>query len=78
MKLSGLEPAYEAARTWALQPVSHPPAGWAQIVRRGIATWVRERRPSAHDAAPQESLLKRPDCSGLLIIVAAMIAEVCQ
>src|SRR5258708_5911273 len=45
MKISGLEPAYEAARTWALHPVSHPPSGWAQILRGGIALWMRERHP---------------------------------
>ena len=77
MKLSGLEPAYEAARTWALQPISHPPVEWAQIVRCGIATWVRETHPPM--AAPQPAhepaqLTKSP----LLTLVAAMIAEVCQ
>ena len=77
MKLSGLEPAYEAARTWALQPVSHPPAGWAQIVRRGIATWVRERHPPMPSQV-HEPLALRPSYSPLLTIVAAMIAEVCQ
>ncbi len=78
MKRSWMEPTYEAARTWALQPTSHPPAGWAQIVRRGIATM------------PQPSLLEAPSTSspilgvtlqkesGLLTILATMIAEVCQ
>jgi len=78
MMISELEPAYEAARSWALQPISHPPPGWAHMVRHGLATWMRERQPSALHAAPQEALLKRSDCSGLLIIVAAMIAELCQ
>jgi hypothetical protein len=77
MMISELEPAYEAARSWALSPVSHPPPGWAHIVRHGLATWMRERQPSAPQA-PQEAILKRCDCSGLLTIVAAMIAEVCQ
>ena len=77
MKLSGLEPAYEAARTWALHPVSHPPAGWAQILRGGIASWMREKRPLMPCQSP-EPLSARPNCSPLLTIVAAMITEVCQ
>ncbi len=78
MRLSALEPTYEAARGWALQPVSHPPAGWAPIVRHGLATWMQERRPATCQAAPQAPVLKRSDRSGLLTLVAAMIAEVCQ
>ena len=76
MKISGLEPAYEAARTWALHPLSHPPPGWAQILRRGIATWMRETHPSLESpkSLPQPARL---DVSPLLTIVAAMIAEVC-
>jgi hypothetical protein len=75
MKTSGLEPAYEAARTWALHPVSHPPSGWAQILRAGIATWMRERQPPTQSPSPQPARLS---VSPLLTIVAAMIAEVCQ
>ena len=77
MKISGLQPAYEAARTWALRPVSHPPPGWAQILRAGIATWGREgHRPMA---APSVSLQPvHLSVSPLLTLVAAMIAEVCQ
>jgi hypothetical protein len=78
MMISELEPAYEAARSWALQPVSHPPPGWAHMVRYGLATWMRERQPSVRQAAPEIAPLKGPDCSGLLTIVAAMIGEVCQ
>jgi hypothetical protein len=78
MNRSELEPAYEAVRSWALHPVSHPPPGWVHMVRSGLASWMRERRPEARMAAPQESLEKRSDCSGLLTLVAAMIAEVCQ
>jgi len=78
MNRSELEPAYEVARSWALQPISRPPPGWAHMVRYGLATWMRKRQPSASLAAPQEVLLERSDCSGLLIIVAAMIAEVYQ
>jgi hypothetical protein len=78
MMISELEPAYEAARSWVLQPVSHPPPGWAHMVRSGLASWMRERQLSARHTASEESLLKRSDCSGLLTIVAAMIAEVCQ
>jgi len=77
MKLFWMEPAYEAARTWALQPISHPPAGWAQIVHRGVATWVRETHPSM--AAPEPAQAPAHlNVSPLLTIVAAMIAEVCQ
>ena len=78
MNRSELEPAYEAVRAWALQPVSHPPPGWVQMVRYGLATWMRERQPLVRQAAPPEALLKRSDGSGLFTIVAAMIAEVCQ
>jgi hypothetical protein len=77
MTIAELEPAYEAARWWAVQPVSHPPPGWVHIVRRGLATWMHEWRPATRQAAPQETLLKRSDHSGLLTLVAAMIAEVC-
>ncbi len=76
MKISGQEPAYEAARTWTLHPISHPPPGWAQIVRRGIASWMRETPPGME--SPQSlSQPARLDVSPLLTIVAAMIAEVC-
>ncbi len=78
MNHSELEPAYEAVRTWALHPVSHPPPGWAHLVRYGLATWMRERPPSVRQAVPEVALDPRPDCSGLLSIVAAMIVEVCQ
>ena len=78
MNRSEREPAYEVARSWALQPVSHPPPGWAHMVRHGLATWMRERQPSIRLAAPEVALDPRPDCSGLLTIVAAMIGEVCQ
>lgn len=78
MNREALEPAYEAARSWALQPVGRPPPGWAGMVRYGLATWMRERQPEGSLAAPEVTFLKRPECSGLLTIVAAMIAEVCQ
>ena len=78
MNWKALEPAYEAARLWALQPISRPPPGWAHIVRSGLAIWMRERQPEGSLLAPQVALIKRSDCSGLLTIVATMIAEVCQ
>ncbi len=78
MNREALEPAYEAARSWALQPVGRPPPGWAHMVRHGLATWMRERQPAASLAAPEVAFLKRSDYSPLLTIVAAMIAEVCQ
>jgi hypothetical protein len=77
MKCNWIEPAYEAARMWALHPVSHPPSGWAQILRTGIAAWVRERHPPLPSQL-HEPLALRPGYSPLLTIVAAMIAEVCQ
>jgi hypothetical protein len=77
VKNSELELTYEAARTWALHPISHPPSGWAQIVRAGSAAWMRGRQ-QMDTSQPQEALLKRPDYAPLLTIVAAMIAEVCQ
>ncbi len=77
MMTSELEPTYETARSWALHPVSHPPPGWAHMMRHGLATWMREWQPSVQEA-PEVAVLKRSDCSPLLTIVAAMIAEVCQ
>jgi hypothetical protein len=76
MKNSGVEPAYEAARAWALHPVSHPPPGWAQILRHGIASWMRE----THPAMASPSLSQEParlSLSPLLTIVAALITQVC-
>ncbi len=78
MNRKALEPAYEAARSWALQPISRPPPGWAHIVCSGLATWMRERQPEARLAAPEGTRDPRPDGSGLLTILAAMIAEVCS
>jgi hypothetical protein len=77
MKGTWMELAYEAARMWALHPVSHPPSGWAQILRTGIATWVRESHPPMPSQV-HEPLALRPSYSPLLMIVAAMIAEVSQ
>jgi hypothetical protein len=78
MNGKALEPIYEAARSWALQPLSRPPPGWAQMVRSGLATWMRERPEAGSLVASGVVPPKRSDCSGLLTIVAAMIAEVCQ
>ena len=78
MKRSWMEPTYEAARTWALQPISHPPAGWAQIVRRGLANLPQPSNLSV-PSAPSSTLGAPPQKeSGLLTILAAMIVEVCQ
>lgn len=78
MKHTWMEPAYETARTWALQPISHPPAGWAQMVRRGIASLAVQGLPEVPTTpAPAPAQTHAPS-SGLLTIVAAMIAEVCQ
>ncbi len=77
MKRSELETRYETARTWSVQPISHPPPGWAQIVRGGIAAWIQAAPPLSAGAA--FSLQTSPvDVSPLLTLVAAMIAEVCQ
>jgi hypothetical protein len=72
-----LEPAYEAARTWALHPVSHPPPGWAQMLRGGMLFWMRER-PAPMGSASLSHEPARLSRSPLLMLVAAMIAEVCQ
>ncbi len=77
MKMPALEGAYEAARTWAVQPISHPPPGWAHIVRRGMASWMQQTPPEMEAPKPF-SQPARLDVSPLLTIVAAMIAEVCQ
>ena len=77
MKGNWMEPAYEAARTWAVHPISHPPPGWAHIVRRGMATWMQQTHPERESPKPF-SQLARLDVSPLLTMVAAMIAEVCQ
>ena len=75
--ISEREPAYEAARSWALQPVGRPPPGWAQMVCTGSATWVREEhRPTVPPALTSQPV--HLSVSPLLTIVAAMIAEVCQ
>ncbi len=75
MKIAWLEPAYEAARMWALHPVSHPPSGWAQLLRGGIATWARETQAPLPSLSPSQELA-RLDVAPLLTLVAAMIAEV--
>lgn len=77
MKMPALEPAYEAARTWAVHPISHPPQAWAHLVRRGMATWMQQTPPERESPKPL-SQLARLDVSPLLTLVAAMIAEVCQ
>jgi hypothetical protein len=77
MKMPALEPAYEAARTWAVRPISHPPTGWAHMVRCGMATWMQQT-PAEMEAPKPFSQPTRLDVSPLLTIVAAMIAEVCQ
>jgi hypothetical protein len=76
MKRSELETRYELARCWSIQPVSHPPPGWAQVVRWGLAAWIQAARALSPGAAfsPQASPI---DVSPLLTLVAAMIAEVC-
>ncbi len=77
MKRSELETRYETARRWSVQPISHPPPGWVQIVRGGIAAWIQAAPPLPAGAA--FSLQTSPvDVSPLLTLVAAMIAEVCQ
>lgn len=70
------ETHYETARSWSIQPVSHSPQGWAQIVRWGLATWLQAAPPLSPVAAfsPQS---EPSDVSPLLTLVAAMIAEVC-
>lgn len=79
MNHSWMEPAYEAARTWALQPTSRPPAGWAQIVRRGIAHLAVQGLPAAPiPLSPEPTSLPSSPDAGLLTVLTAMIAEVCQ
>ena len=46
MKTLELQPAYEAARLWTVHPVSHPPPGWAQMVRAGLAANTSHLRTS--------------------------------
>ena len=77
MKMLALEPAYEAARTWAMHPIAHPPPAWAHIVRRGMATWMQQTPPERETPKPF-SQRAHLDSSKLLTLVAAMIAEVCQ
>jgi hypothetical protein len=76
MKMPALEGAYEAARTWAVHPIAHPPQAWAHLVRCGMATWMCETPPERESSKPI-SQLARLDVSPLLTMVAAMIAEVC-
>ena len=77
MRMTWLELAYEAARTWAVQPISHPPPGWAQIVRCGVAAWICAAPRSLAVPLP-ESHQAPVNVSPLLTLVAAMITEVCQ
>jgi hypothetical protein len=78
MNPSWMEPAYEAARTWALQPSSRPPAGWAQIGRRGIANLAVQGLPEAPLTLSPDLRHPSSPASGLLTVLPAMIAEVCQ
>ncbi|HEU5382127.1 MAG TPA: hypothetical protein VFV38_42465 [Ktedonobacteraceae bacterium] len=71
------EAGYEAARSWTLQPFSHPPPGWARVVRYGLATWINTGQPPMLPSS-EATVLNQSDCSPLLSILAAMIAEVCQ
>lgn len=48
------------------------------MLRSGLAFFLQERQEASSLAAPEVALDLRPDCSGLLTIVAAMIVEVCQ
>jgi len=75
MRVFELETRDETARTWSIQLVSHPPPGWAHIVRWGLAAWIQGTPPFSNGAAslPQASPV---DVSPLLTRVAAMIAEV--
>ena len=77
MRGKGQESAYEAARAWALHPISHPPPGWAQILRGGIASFLREK-PAPVGSASLSQEFAYLSHSPLLTLVAAMIAEVCQ
>ena len=82
MIISGLESAYEAARTWALYPIAQPPAGWAQIIRRGMASFVHERSERLGAMNPTPPLSPAPGSaqrtrSLLLMLVATMMMEVC-
>jgi hypothetical protein len=77
MKLPALEEAYEAARTWAVRPIAHPPSAWAYIVRQGMALWMQQPPPERESPKPGPASAHL-DVSPLLTIVAAMIAEVCQ
>ena len=78
MTHSWMEPTYEAARMWALQPIAHPPTGWAQMVRRGIASLAVQGLPQPPTAPlPQPTQTSSLE-SGLLTILAVMIAEVSQ
>jgi hypothetical protein len=75
MTLSGQEAIYEAARTWALHPLSHPPPGWAQILCGGMAGMVQERQTYTVSTSPSPQSTHLSG-SPLLTLVAAMIAEV--
>jgi hypothetical protein len=77
MKLSDQEAAYEAARMWAVSPVSHPPSGWAQLLRGGLVSFLRETHAPivSVSLSPQSTRLS---VSPLSILVAAMITEVCR
>ncbi len=77
MNNAELELRYEAARSWALHPISHPPSGWAHLVRTGMASLCLQQTPGALAPAAQTPSSAHREVSGLLLLVAAMIAEVC-
>lgn len=78
MTHSWMESTYEAARTWALQPIAHPPTGWAQMVRWGIARLAMQGLPHPPTTPLPTPAQTGSAESGLLTILAAMIAEVSQ
>ena len=78
MNNSELELRYEAARSWALHPISHPPSGWAHLVRTGMASLCVQETPGPLAPAALMPSSAHREVSGLLTLVAAMIAEVCQ
>jgi hypothetical protein len=78
MKHTWMEPAYEAARAWALHPISHPPAGWATLAHRGMASLAMQGLKDLPTTLSPSPRHPSTPSSGLLTIVAAMIAEVCS
>jgi len=80
VKTCFLEAGYEPLRTWALSPSPTRPPGVAQLLRGGMVTWAYQMQPlpSVQGSEAWQPSISYMGVTPLSMIVAAMIAEVCQ